>query len=132
MSQTKQALLGKLRRTVTITLEGEQIPVTVKRITAADLLAHTPDLVSVYGALVAAAPVISERDGQAYALTRAVLLAGVVDPPLSVLPSPTDLTPEDLGMENWPALFEGVASVSDLGLLFRDALSAAEGITAAV
>lgn len=127
-----QNLLARTRRTVEIEVDGEAVTVTVRRVSAADMIQVGGELLTAYGALGNLAKTMDRSDADGYAITRAVLLAGVVDPPLKSDRSATELCPEDIPIEGWPKLFQVIAELSDLEGLFRRIGEAAGGAAAAV
>lgn len=140
--------LGKLRRDVTVTVDGETLTVTVRKIGMADVLRYLNRIPSIYSSLVpsdvgeAIAQVADDDDkaqkaAQGLAIAYAIAVAGVVGirgggldgVRLCFEPSDDCLTPQELEDTSAPepegrlkplfAIVEAISEMSGLEGLFR-------------
>lgn len=136
---TKEQLLARRRQIVELDVGGgEKFPVQIKPILLSDFLQFRAELPAVYqmiaGTIGGEAPPETadplERTIQGYDFMLAVVLAGVVEPRLSLHPGPGELSPRDLepfgsgdgqSMPNLRRLSEAILALSDLDVAFRAA-----------
>jgi len=133
-------VLEKLRRQVQVTVGGETLTVTVRKIGMMDVLGLVQRVPSLYSDLVpsdareaikvaAEAENEAEKAAQGLAIAYAIVVAGTVDPQLCLRPSadclsPSDLedvsaeTPEDR-LRPILTIAEAIAELSGLEGLFR-------------
>jgi hypothetical protein len=138
---TKEQLLAKRRVPVELDLGGgERFTVHIKPVLLTDFLQFKEELPAVYqmiaGTIGGQGPAPQEGDDplrrtlQGYDFMLAVVLAGVVEPRLSLRPDPGELSPRDLepfgtgegqAMPNLRRLSEAILGLSDLDIAFRPA-----------
>jgi hypothetical protein len=133
--------LARRRKTVELDLGGgETFAVQIKPVMLSDFLQFKSELPAVYQMIAGTIgaegqpPVGADdpltRTMQGYDFMLAVVLAGVVEPRLSLQPGPNELSPRDLepfgtgegqAMPNLRRLSEEILALSDLGMAFRTA-----------
>lgn len=126
-----QKLLALKRKNVAINVNGIEITATVKAVTLSDILPMTGHLPSVFSAMaglagkktVNEASLSDEEKLGARDFMRILIVAGTVEPKLSLISEPDRLTPEDLdpdlSYENCTKLFDAISAMTDLEGVFR-------------
>ena len=127
------SVVSKFRKTIEITVDGEKIPVTVRKLGIGDLLDVTKHVPGLYQKLVDkpadSQELLLQRSEEGLEVMRHLLLKGVVDPPLCAEPRPDCLTISDLEdtaatdgdgrMKPIMDILNAIAEISNLEGLFR-------------
>lgn len=126
-----QKLLALKRKTVNLVVDGIEIQASVKAVTLSDILPFTGQLPSVFSAMaglvgkktVDESTLSAEEKLGARDFMRVLVVAGTVEPKLSLTSEPDRLAPEDLDPDlsysNCAKLFDAISALTDLEGVFR-------------